>query len=238
MNLEDEKFLIGKPQGSSVDLVIENIKGLLISKRLVRGDKIPNEEKLAEAMSVSRGTIREAMKILAAFKIVEIRRGDGTYINTSIDNTIFDPLLFNLIISDYEINQLVELRELFELGLAKLVIDNADEDDFENMSKACAEMEECAKSKEKDPEILLKCDLDFHSALGRATKNILVSKIYDFMMEFLKTRVHKALQSKEAPERALKIHTDIYEDLRKRDLKKAEEAIMFSIEEWKKEFSR
>jgi GntR family transcriptional repressor for pyruvate dehydrogenase complex len=236
-NIDDKNILKVRQKESSVDIVIENIKRLLIAKRLVRGDKIPNEGKLSEVMSVSRGTIREAMKILAAFKIIDIRRGDGTYISTSINNTIFDPLLFNLIISESEINELVELRELFEIGLAKLVIKNADKDDLDNIFKACSEMKNCVKYNKKNSEVLLKCDMDFHYALGRATKNILVAKIYDFIMDFFKPKIQAALKSKDSAKRALKMHNDIYEALCKKDFKKVTKSIKFSIEEWKKALS-
>jgi len=238
LNIEDENILKGRQNESSVDIVIENIKRLLITKQLVPGEKIPSEDKLSKIMSVSRGTIREAMKILAAFKIIDIRRGDGTYISTSISNTIFDPLLFKLIISESEINDLVELRELFELGLARLIIKNADKGDMDNIFKACSEMKKCVKYNEKNSEVLLKYDMDFHSALGRATKNILIAKIYDFVMDFFKPRIQESLKSKDSAERALKIHTDIYKALCIKDFEKVTESIKFSIEEWRKESSR
>ena len=238
LNIENEEILKIRQNKSSVDMVIENIKRMLIMKQLGPGEKIPSESKLSKIMFVSRGTIREAMKILSAFKIIDIRRGDGTYISTSINNTIFDPLLFSLIISESEINELVELRELFELGLARLVIKNADKDDLDNIFKACSEMKNCVKYNEKNSEVLLKCDMDFHSALGIATKNILVSKIYDFIMDFFKPKIRESLKCKDSAERALQIHTEIYKALCMKDLEKVTESIKFSIEEWKKESSR
>src|SRR6056297_1598946 len=83
---------------SAVDLVINTIKKLIINKKLQPGDRLPSEMELANSFDVSRGSIREAMKILSAFGIVEIKRGDGTYISDSFNKDIFDPLLFRLIL--------------------------------------------------------------------------------------------------------------------------------------------
>jgi adenylyltransferase/sulfurtransferase len=48
-----------------VDVVINNIRDLLLQKKLLPGDKIPNELEIAEGLGVSRGSVREAMKILS-----------------------------------------------------------------------------------------------------------------------------------------------------------------------------
>ena len=79
---------------SAVEMVIENIKELLLTKQLKPGDKLPNEMDLAKSLSASRGSVREAMKILASFGILEIKRGDGTYISDSTSKTAIDHILF------------------------------------------------------------------------------------------------------------------------------------------------
>ena len=85
---------------SAVDSVIETIRNLLLTKQLKRGDRLPNEIELTKKLSTSRGSIREAMKILSSFGIVEIKRGDGTYISHSTSNRLFDHLVFQMILSD------------------------------------------------------------------------------------------------------------------------------------------
>ena len=65
---------------STVDIVVNNIKKLLIERKLKPGDRLPNEVEISEAMNVSRGSVREALRILTAFGLVESRVGTGTYI--------------------------------------------------------------------------------------------------------------------------------------------------------------
>jgi DNA-binding FadR family transcriptional regulator len=232
-NIGNDSIIQKKIKKSSVNIVIDNIKNLIISKKFIPGDRIPNESELSEAMGFSRGTIREALKILEAFKIVDIRRGDGTYISTSINEALLDPLLFSLIASEPELKELVELREMFELEIVKLIIKNADSSDINRIYKTCAEMKNYVDSKERDSETLLKCDLAFHEALGKATKNILVSNIYDFVMRLFSPRIQRTHEKKENPKRALQNHTDIYEALYARDMKRATKSIEESIEAWK-----
>ena len=65
---------------SAVDFVVNNIKKLLVEQKLKPGDRLPNEVEISEAMNVSRGSVREALRILTAFGLVESRVGTGTYI--------------------------------------------------------------------------------------------------------------------------------------------------------------
>ena len=71
-----------KTKVSAVDLVINSIKNILLQKKILPGDLLPSELALAESLGVGRGSVREALKILDAFGIIEIIHGDGTYIAT------------------------------------------------------------------------------------------------------------------------------------------------------------
>ena len=71
---------------------IRSYYDLLLTKRVRPGDRLPAETELTRLLSVSRGSVREAMKILSALGIVEVRRGDGTYISKGGSEVMFDPL--------------------------------------------------------------------------------------------------------------------------------------------------
>lgn len=65
------------------------------------GEKIPNEYELTERFQVGRSTVREAVKGLVSRGVLEVRRGDGTYvISTSYMEMMFwDLVLFRISIS-------------------------------------------------------------------------------------------------------------------------------------------
>ena len=75
-----ENLFTAVKRESAVDIVINNIKQLLIDRRLLPGDKLPSELEISEGLGVSRGSVREAMKILSAFGLVDIKVGNGTYV--------------------------------------------------------------------------------------------------------------------------------------------------------------
>jgi len=220
---------------SAVDRVINAIKEALISEKLLPGERLPSESELSKSLSISRGSIREAMKILSAFGIVEVRRGDGTYIAESQQKAIFDPLLFSLILSKANMRELAELRELMEIAIVKLIVKNAEDNDIKPIENSIVDMEnKISRVNEKQPEQLAQLDIDFHHALGRATKNRLVEKIYDFIIEFFTPSIkfaHEKLTDKGLT--ALNDHKRIFQALIGRNIEEAIEQVEKSISEWK-----
>ncbi len=219
---------------SAVDRVLNTFKEALITGELVPGEKIPSELDLSRQLAVSRGSVREAMKILSAFGIVEIRRGNGTYIAKSDHKVVFDPLLFSLILSHAKMRELVELRELMEFAIVKLVIQNAVDEDLSAIEERIREMEELIEDVKNQPKLLAQSDIDFHYALGRATNNNLVEKIYNFVIDFFTPSIRLTHENQERGQYALACHRKIYEALRDRDVDGALAAVEGSIMEWKK----
>jgi GntR family transcriptional regulator, transcriptional repressor for pyruvate dehydrogenase complex len=232
-NDEEQDLFVTNKKESAVDLVVNNIKNLLITKKLVPGDKLPSEAELCKSMAVSRGSLREAMKILSAFGIIEIKRGDGTYIAKSNNEILFDPFLFSLIQSQADIKELTELRALMEHAVVKLIIDNADEKDIEDIKSSYLKMYQAIKDGKTDPKVLAQYDIDFHAALGRATKNILVEKIYSFVLDLFNPSVQKTHENQETGLDALNVHKNIIESIVKRDYAEGYKAVEHSIVVWK-----
>ncbi len=112
---------------SAVDIVVNSIKQLLADKKLLPGDKLPNELEISEGLGVSRGSVREAMKILSAFGLIDIRVGNGTYVSDSPSSELLDSLLFTYFITNPDLTSLYEFRRIFETDIVRLAIDHYDE---------------------------------------------------------------------------------------------------------------
>src|SRR3954469_19005942 len=67
---------------SLTDKAIAQIRELIQSGELAPGSKLPPEAQLAAQLGLSRNLMREAVKVLAAARVLEIRRGDGTYVTS------------------------------------------------------------------------------------------------------------------------------------------------------------
>ena len=61
--MEVQKLFKANKRESAVDIVVNNIKHLLMERKLKPGDRLPSESEISEGMGVSRGSVREAMKI-------------------------------------------------------------------------------------------------------------------------------------------------------------------------------
>ena len=64
----------------SYEQVVQQIRGRIRSGMLVPGQRLPTERELADSFGVSRGVIREALKVLGSMGLVESRQGSGTYV--------------------------------------------------------------------------------------------------------------------------------------------------------------
>jgi DNA-binding FadR family transcriptional regulator len=215
--MKNELFTRSERPPSNVDTVVSTIKDLLIRRHLEPGDLIPSENELSESLGISRGSIREAMKILAAFGVVEIRRGDGTYVSTSTNEKLFDPLLFSVLVSDPDLEELIELRVLIECGIVGLIITHASDDDIARLEQTVEAMAEQARQGVTEIEALLETDLAFHRTMGEITGNSLVQNVYGFVMDLFAPTMR--------PGHGLESHWQIVRALARRDLDAAVAAV-------------
>lgn len=216
-------FAPRKKPKSTVDTVVETIKSLLKDRKLRPGDLLPSENEIAESLSISRGSIREAMKILAAFGVIEIRRGDGTYVATSANKKIFDPLLFHLLVTQPELEELAEMRLLVELGVVHLAAAHAGGPDLDELEAAYRDMAAQCGSGGKG---LYDAERRYHEVLGRITHNRLVENLYHFVIDLLAPTMR--------PGHGMETHKKIVDALRARDTDAADAAIREHDEIWKK----
>jgi GntR family transcriptional regulator, transcriptional repressor for pyruvate dehydrogenase complex len=224
---------------SSVTYVINNIKESLLAKKLLPGERLPSEMALAKLLSVSRGSIREAMKILSAFGVVQIKRGDGTYIAKDFNGKIlFEPLLFSFILSEPAFEELRDLRLMLEQYIVELVIKNQTPEAIEALlecNKKFAVLKEQHYKYGNKSEEILACDLEFHYLLAKFARNCLIEKIYSFVLEYFKPYIR---QSIEEPVAAIidsaNPHGKILEAIKNKDAEIAKKAVGESVDVWKK----
>ncbi len=225
--------VISKVKESAVDVVINNVKRLIISKQIATGDKLPSEFELAEMMGVSRGSVREAMKILNAIGIVEIKRGDGTYATQDTSRAIIDPLMFRMLTSEASLRELLELREFIEMAVGELIITNATEDDIKILEGINQDMKDVYSKKGNCVE-LGKMDILFHKAMGKITNNVLVEMIYSYVVDFLGSTIEATYQNyKENAKYSINVHEEMIEAFKKKDRDYAVEKVKNSINQWK-----
>ena len=81
-----------KKKRLSDDIAEMLLSMIVVEKKYLPGDKLPNEIELSKELGVSRITLREAIRILVTRHVLEIKRGKGTFVREDYDNQTFELL--------------------------------------------------------------------------------------------------------------------------------------------------
>jgi GntR family transcriptional repressor for pyruvate dehydrogenase complex len=95
--------------------VLEQIKDFMREGKLNPGDRLMGEREMANALGVSRTTLREALRTLEILSLVEVRHGDGTFIKDHQVNEIIEPLALALSVEPNSFEELWETRIALEV---------------------------------------------------------------------------------------------------------------------------
>lgn len=161
------------------DRVADNIMTMIsIEKRFFPGDKLPNENEFSEELSISRTTLREAIRILVTHGILEIRRGKGTYVKEEFEvNNIESLATF----ADVKINarDLYEMRLIFEPEAAYYATLRANEEELGRIIEYGKQIEQKILNNEDRTEVEQK----FHNSIVKAAHNEFMEKLMPVIYE-------------------------------------------------------
>jgi DNA-binding FadR family transcriptional regulator len=151
----------------------QSIIDLIITGQYRQGDKIPNEMELSQNLEVSRTTIREAIKTLVSQNILEIRRGEGTFVCDKLGITE-DPLGFRFIGDKVHLAlDLLEIRMLLEPHIARKAAEKATDEEITDIIAQCGRVETLVlQGASYDEE-----DVLFHTKIARAAKNVVIPNL-------------------------------------------------------------
>ena len=159
--------------------VEEKIKEAIISGVLVQGAKLPTETQLAQQFKVSRTTVREALRSLAATGLIRKVPGvaGGSFVE-SVDHrslgTAFGGSLANVLqLGSINWSELSNVRRLLEIPAARLAAGNRTDDDLAALRELLGEER---RTTVEDPNVS-DLDISFHSAVGESTKNRLLASL-------------------------------------------------------------
>jgi GntR family transcriptional repressor for pyruvate dehydrogenase complex len=202
----------------------DNIKAQILHGELESGNKLPNERDLSEKFGVSRTVVREAMKALAQEGLIEVQPGRGTYVVYQTMDAV-KRSLGNLAMFDKEQHweDLVQVRELFEPGIARLAALNAKPEDILAMTEAVETMENTLENADS----YIAADNKFHNALASASGNDLISSLLDPIIGLLIEQRRFVFNSKHGGPRAGQVfHKKILRAVKQRDADAAYQAMM------------
>lgn len=199
--------------------VANKIESLIKEQRYKTGDKLPNEFELATELTVGRGTIREAIKLLAARNVVVIQRGKGTFVSKTPGITE-DPLGLSFISDKKRLSSdLMDVRVMIEPEIAKLAAENATSEEVEQMEKICDEIVTLIHANENHETK----DIELHSAIAKSSKNVVVPSLIPIIQTAISLFIN--LTNRSLKEETIETHRQIVEAIKNKDGEAAKKAM-------------
>jgi len=102
----------------------------ILHRELVAGERLPTEFELGEILGVSRSVVRDAIRMLAALGLVEVRQGHGMVVTNPTSATFAHAVVILLMRSDLTVGAVLDAREAIETELGSLAALRGTEEDW------------------------------------------------------------------------------------------------------------
>jgi GntR family transcriptional regulator, transcriptional repressor for pyruvate dehydrogenase complex len=204
------------------EAIVDQIRGLIRNEQLRPGDRLPSERDLGERMGVSRVTIREAMRVLEAGGLIEIRVGArGGAVVTSPSSTKIGTGLADLIsLSPLTAAEVIEARQVFEVGIIPIVVDRATDEDIADLR----EMVTLHQTALKNGEYGMPMSAAFHVRVAASTHNAAIEMlVHSFHGPLLMSLREAQVAAPLMGHRGTNEHRDFVEAVAERNVERAED---------------
>lgn len=162
------------------DLVADQICTMIQEHYHVH-DKLPVESKLAQMFSVSRITVREAISKLSYLDIVDVRQGEGTFVNEVNLSNFTRSIKPFFTMKKQNIADVFEFRILLETAAARLAAQRATPEEVAQLEKTLEEMDNVLL--EEDMESYNMLDSKYHYEIAQLSHNELLLSIYTLLID-------------------------------------------------------
>ncbi len=208
---------------------VEQIRELISAGTWVPGQRLPTEQDLSIQLNVSRSSVREALRVLEAEGLVEVKRGSGTYVCEPRANRRMGSDLARWLEQREEtIEQVLQVRESIEGLSASLAANHATNNEIEDiqaiLTNQITKVNELVDENERIKELAI-LDAAFHIAISTASGNDIAEEIISHILPaFNESNKAVLYLSRRAP-RMIKEHGEIMAALKARDSAAAEKAM-------------
>jgi GntR family transcriptional repressor for pyruvate dehydrogenase complex len=207
---------------------IEQIMDLVKKSELKPGDKLPPERELAEKLSISRGSLREAFRVLESRGLIKSKPGGGRYIREIRKNGHNSTKNIILSLEKSFILELLEARETFEVKIVEFAAERATAEEVKAIEEVFSRVSEEGRTEDKDAEDDKKTesDTEFHLAIASASHNFVFVNIIKLHLDLLRDIREKTQQIPGRREKRWREHQAIFQAIKEHNSKKAGEAML------------
>ncbi len=216
----------GRDRRSRPIRVADAIKELMVERNLQRGDRLPSEAELIAHFGMSKGTIREGMRILETQGLIETRTGPGggSFVGEVTADRAKALLANYFYFQDLSVADIYQLRRVLEPELAASLAGRLTEAQLARLESVVAQYSEPARSAEEERDQHV-ASLAFHRTLAEFSGNALLAFVVGFMARILTDlTVYRRLYdppNRELREKGIVYQIDLIEALRKGEAERA-----------------
>ncbi len=122
---------------------IQSIRSMIVAGELSPGDRLPPEQEFADRLGVSRGSLREAVRALSEINVLDVRRGDGTYVTSLAPSELLSGMVFAVeLFQARGLDEVVEVRQLLLPPAAALAAQRVTESQLAQMHVVIEQLEQ------------------------------------------------------------------------------------------------
>ena len=208
------------------EAAIEQVRMLITSGQLVPGQRLPPEAELAESLGTGRSTVREAVRALVAARVLDVRRGDGTFVTSLRPELLLAGIgaAADLLQHGFTL-ELVQVRRILEPAATAMAATRITDATLDQLDTCLHQM-----SRAPSHEELVQFDEEFHHLVATASGNAtLASMLNGVSSRTARGRAWRGVIEAGATERTISEHAGILSALRARDPNLAEAAALLHV---------
>lgn len=197
------------------DEAITTLRSMIQSGELPPGSRLPPEHQLATQMGLSRSGVREAVKVLEAARVLDVRRGDGTYVTSLAPGLLLEGVGVAVeLLQGETLLEVMEVRRLLEPAATGLACLKATDEQLAEVAALLQRMRDAAD----DPEALMLADTAFHRAVIASAGNETLTSLLDGLSSrTVRARMWRGVVEGNVTQATIDEHQAIYQALRARD---------------------
>jgi GntR family transcriptional repressor for pyruvate dehydrogenase complex len=197
------------------DEAITKLRSMIQSGELPPGSRLPSENQLTVQMGLSRSGVREAVKILQSARVLEVRRGDGTFVTSLAPGLLLEGVGFAVeLLQGETLLEVMEVRRLLEPAATSVAALRITDDQLAELALVLQQMQERAD----DADGLMQADIAFHRLVTSSTGNeTLVSLLDGLSGRTVRARVWRGIVEGNVTQTTIDEHRAIFDALRARD---------------------
>ncbi len=169
--------------------VVAQIQEAILDGRLKTGETLPSERQLKDMFNISRGTLREALRVLEQKGLIEIKLGvgGGSVVKDLNADQVSEGLALLIRSQKVSLNHLAEFREDVEGFVAARAAANRSATDIDKLTQLLNEARQCIEAGSSQRDAFLDADKRIHMTLAQAAAN----PIYISVLHSVHDNIHR-----------------------------------------------